>query len=67
MSGAIPQISIHVFVARTEKAPPLPYQPLLLPERFFICICLSRRLFRVTLEISRAECNIDVTGDIDRY
>jgi hypothetical protein len=25
------------------------------------CICLSRRLFRVTLEISRAECNIDVT------
>jgi hypothetical protein len=25
------------------------------------CICLSRRLFRVTLEISQAECNIDVT------
>jgi hypothetical protein len=25
------------------------------------CICLSRRLFRVTLEISRAEYNIDVT------
>jgi hypothetical protein len=25
------------------------------------CICLSRHLFRVTLEISRAECNIDVT------
>jgi hypothetical protein len=25
------------------------------------CICLSRRLFRVTLKISRAECNIDVT------
>jgi hypothetical protein len=28
---------------------------------FLTCICLSRRLFRVTLEISRAECNIDVT------
>jgi hypothetical protein len=27
----------------------------------FTCICLSRRLFCVTLEISRAECNIDVT------
>jgi hypothetical protein len=25
------------------------------------CICLSSRLFCVTLEISRAECNIDVT------
>jgi hypothetical protein len=25
------------------------------------CICLSRRLFRVTLEILRAECNIVVT------
>jgi hypothetical protein len=25
---------------------------------FLTCICLSRRLFRVTLEISRAECNI---------
>jgi hypothetical protein len=25
------------------------------------CICLSRLLFHVTLEISRAECNIDVT------
>jgi hypothetical protein len=25
------------------------------------CIYLSRRLFHVTLEISRAECNIDVT------
>jgi hypothetical protein len=25
------------------------------------CICLSSRLFRVTLEIARAECNIDVT------
>jgi hypothetical protein len=25
------------------------------------CICLSRRLFRVNLEISRAECNIEVT------
>jgi hypothetical protein len=25
------------------------------------CICLSSRLFRVSLEISRAECNIDVT------
>jgi hypothetical protein len=25
------------------------------------CICLSRRLFRVILKISRAECNIDVT------
>jgi hypothetical protein len=32
------------------------------PGKFFLtCICLSRRLFRVTLEISRAECNIDVT------
>jgi hypothetical protein len=28
---------------------------------FLTRICLSRRLFRVTLEISRAECNIDVT------
>jgi hypothetical protein len=28
---------------------------------FLTCICLIRRLFRVTLEISRAECNIDVT------
>jgi hypothetical protein len=28
---------------------------------FLTCICLSRRLFRVTLEISRADCNIDVT------
>jgi hypothetical protein len=28
---------------------------------FFTCLCLSRRLFRVTLEISRAECNIEVT------
>jgi hypothetical protein len=28
---------------------------------FLKCICHSRRLFRVTLEISRAECNIDVT------
>jgi hypothetical protein len=27
----------------------------------FTCKCRSRRLFRVTLEISRAECNIDVT------
>jgi hypothetical protein len=27
------------------------------------CLCLSRRLFRVTLEISRAECNIDVTPE----
>jgi hypothetical protein len=27
---------------------------------FLTCICLSRRFFRVTLEISRAECNIDV-------
>jgi hypothetical protein len=26
-------------------------------------ICLSRRLFCVTLEISRAECNIDVTPE----
>jgi hypothetical protein len=25
------------------------------------CLYFSRRLFRVTLEISRAECNIDVT------
>jgi hypothetical protein len=25
------------------------------------CMCLSRCLFRVTLEISRAKCNIDVT------
>jgi hypothetical protein len=30
-------------------------------SRFLTCICLSSRLFRVTLEISRAECNIDVT------
>jgi hypothetical protein len=28
---------------------------------FSTCIFLSRRLFRVTLEISRAECNVDVT------
>jgi hypothetical protein len=28
---------------------------------FLTCICLSSRLFRVTLKISRAECNIDVT------
>jgi hypothetical protein len=28
------------------------------------CICLSYRLFRVTLEISRAKCNIDVTPGI---
>jgi hypothetical protein len=28
---------------------------------FLTCICLSRRLFRVTLEISRAQCNIDVS------
>jgi hypothetical protein len=27
------------------------------------CICRSSRLFRVTLEISRAECNIDVTPE----
>jgi hypothetical protein len=31
------------------------------PLFFLTCIRLSRRLFRVTLEISRAECNIDVT------
>jgi hypothetical protein len=30
--------------------------------RFLTCICLSRRLFRVTLEIPRAEFNIDVTS-----
>jgi hypothetical protein len=28
---------------------------------FLTCICLSSRLFRVTLEIPRAECSIDVT------
>jgi hypothetical protein len=28
---------------------------------FLTCICLSSRLFRVTLEISLAECNIAVT------
>jgi hypothetical protein len=28
---------------------------------FLTYICLSRRLFRVTLEISQAECNTDVT------
>jgi hypothetical protein len=28
---------------------------------FLTCICLSSRLFRVTLEISLTECNIDVT------
>jgi hypothetical protein len=28
---------------------------------FLTCICLGRLLFRVTLEISRTECNIDVT------
>jgi hypothetical protein len=28
---------------------------------FLTCICLSRRLFRVTLKISQAECNTDVT------
>jgi hypothetical protein len=37
-------------------------------QSILACICLSRRLFCVTLEISRAECNIDVApGDIDRY
>jgi hypothetical protein len=35
--------------------------PSLYCGRFLTCICLIRRLFRVTLEISRAECNTDVT------
>jgi hypothetical protein len=45
-----------LFLLKTNLSFSIPFKPEILT-----CLCLGSLLFRVTLEISRVECNIDVT------